>query len=46
MGCFCLSIIAGFMGQRGFQSIDETSKIDQDTKVKDVGTYGETAILF
>ena len=27
--CFGLAIGAAFMGQRGFQSIDETSKIDQ-----------------
>merc|ERR1711885_126564 len=33
--CFGLAIGAAFMGQRGFQSIDEMSKIDQ-TKTKDV----------
>jgi len=41
--CFGLSIGASFMGQRGFQSIDETSKIDQ-TKQKDVGV--ESSMMF
>jgi len=41
--CFGLSIGAAFMGQRGFQSIDETSKIDQ-TKTKDVGV--ESSMIF
>jgi len=41
--CFGLSIGAAFMGQHGFQSIDETSKIDQ-TKTKDVGV--ESSMIF
>ena len=41
--CFVLAIAAAWMGQRGFQSIDEGSKIDQE-KEKDVGV--STSMMF
>ena len=41
--CFILAIAAAWMGQRGFQSIDEGSKIDQE-KEKDVGV--STSMMF
>ena len=41
--CFVLAIGAAWMGQRGFQSIDEGSKIDQE-KEKDVGV--STSMMF